>query len=78
MKKIICTIFGCSWKYFFTVSDAYSKRTDVRICKYCGTPQYYKQLATITNKEEFAWVDMVGFTKKGAENYWDKKQKNHG
>lgn len=73
MRKIICKIFGCSWRYFFTLSDSYIQRVDVRNCICCGKTQQYKQLATFGDEDEFAWMTMVGYTKVGAEKHWTLK-----
>jgi hypothetical protein len=74
MKKIICKFFGHNWKYFFTSSDYYSERTDVRICKCCGKTQQYKKISTLSEPEpKSIWMNMIGFTKFGANKYWNNK-----
>lgn len=72
MKKLLCKLLGHYWKYFFSISDSYSKRTDVRVCKCCGIAQHYKRIISFENKEEYIWMNMIGFTKFGAKNYHGK------
>ena len=72
---LICRIFGHSWTYFFTGSDCFNERVDVRVCKCCGKTQHYKKIPT-TLKGEYVWMNMVQYTKKGAQEYWDNKIKN--
>lgn len=69
MKKLICKLFGCNWKYFFSGSNYYNERTDVRVCKCCNKIQHYMKIVT----GEFIWMNMVGFTKLGAKKYWNDR-----
>ena len=74
MKQLKCRLFGCNWRYFFTCSDCYNKRTDIRICKCCGKVQHYMKIASL-QKEEFVWMNMIGFTKFGAKKHWHMNKK---
>lgn len=73
MRKIICNIFGCNWKYFFTPSDSFIQRTDIRNCRCCGKTQQYKRIPTFSRKDEFVWMNMIKYTKSGAQKYWKLK-----
>ena len=68
MRKL-CNLFGHWWKYYCSPSDLHSSRTDIRICKCCGSVQHYKQIFLFSQKEEYIWIYMIGFTKKGAKDY---------
>ena len=72
MKQLKCRLFGCNWRYFFTDSDCYKERVDIRICKCCGKVQHYKKIV-ISLDGEFVWMNMIGFTKLGAKKYWGEK-----
>ena len=74
MRKLICKIFGCQWKYLFNNSNSYHERTDIRICKCCGKVQHYMKIPNIyipsIPKTEMVWMNMIEYTKLGAEQYW--------
>lgn len=73
MKTILCNLFGHWWKYFFTQSDSHSRRTDIRVCKCCGYAQHYKQIFSFNKPSgEYVWMNMIGYTKKGAKEYHGK------
>ena len=66
LKKLLCNLLRHDWKYFFTQSDSYTQRTDVRVCRCCENVQQYKRIISFENKEEYIWMNMVGYTKRGA------------
>lgn len=74
MKKALCNLFGHWWKYYFSMSDSHSKRADIRVCKCCGNAQIYKRCIPCMpeEKEEYVWMNMIGFTKKGAIEHHGK------
>lgn len=74
MRKIICKVFGCKWKYFFGLSDSYIQRVDIRTCRCCGNTQQYKQVPSFQREVEFVWMNMISYTKMGAQKYWKLKK----
>ena len=74
MRKLICKVFGCSWKYYFTSADSYRERVDVRICKRCGKVQHFKRIFMFPDGED-VWMNMIQYTKLGAREYWESKER---
>lgn len=70
MKKLICKIFNCRYRYYFSVSNGYDKRQDIRVCRCCGKSQHYKQIIGLKG-DFFDWSTMIEFTDKGAKSYWE-------
>jgi hypothetical protein len=72
MRKLFCKLFKCNWTYYFSNSDCYENRMDIRVCKCCGKVQHYKKISTFFPKSEFVWMNMIAFTKSGANKYWNR------
>jgi hypothetical protein len=65
-----CSVFGHTWVYSFTCSDAHNKECNIRRCKVCGKLQHHKQIASFQPNGEWVWMNMISYTKLGAKNRW--------